>query len=183
MRYLDGWLLVQDYVLLICRRDQLLLLCDDLGIQINLGKSDLIPFRRKVYLGMLLDTTIGAVFPTANRINRLLKVARPFLNRDWLPALAWLSLLGHLSSLEKLVPGGRSRMRNLQFRLNDCWSADSGDTRALVPMSSECKADLVWWLQEENLLRGSPEVLLFTDASKSGWGAHLLDEDTSGLWP
>ena len=35
-------------------------------------------------------------------------------------------------------------------------------------------------------LRGTPpppELRLYSDASRSGWGAHLLDQSASGLWP
>ena len=48
--------------------------------------------------------------------------------------------------------------------------------------------DLTWWLVEERLLGGvplrspPPDLHLFSDASLSGWGAHLLDQYTSGVW-
>ncbi|XP_064104989.1 uncharacterized protein LOC135214543 [Macrobrachium nipponense] len=50
------------------------------------------------------------------------------------------------------------------------------------------RSDLEWWLDNANLLRGSPlqshppDLLLFTDVSKEGWGVHLLQHLALGLW-
>ena len=189
LRYLDDWLVFnQDHDNLIRDRNRLLQLCKELGIKINLEKSELSPARKRTYLGMFLDTTCARAYSSTERVTRLRRVAALFLERSALPASLWLSLLGHLASLEKLVPGGRSRMRHLQFQLKDHWSASSEDKNVLVPMSEECRTDLVWWCREENLLKGMslqltvPEVHLFTDASFNGWGAHLLESTAAGVW-
>ena len=57
-----------------------------------------------------------------------------------------------------------------------------------VPVSQVLKQHLQWWTNISNLKRGSPlhqkenNLLLFTDASLKGWGAHLKDHTASGLW-
>ena len=188
-RYLDDWLisnetrdgLIQD-------TEWLLQLCSTLGIVVNHEKSNLEPSQRVSYLGMLLDTVESKAFPVQKRISRLLEVANEFRLRPAPSAGLWLRLLGHLASLEKLVPGGRSRMRNLQWNLKRAWSASEDDMEDCVLVSSLSLQDLDWWCQEENLTRGvslvapQPQVFLSTDASKVGWGAHLLDFCASGLW-
>ena len=75
------------------------------------------------------------------------------------PALLWLRLLGHLASLEKLVPYGRLRIRPIQFQLRSGWSQIRGSL-------------------------GSPlvEAFLFTDSSAVGWGAHMDKRTASGRW-
>ena len=48
--------------------------------------------------------------------------------------------------------------------------------------------DLSWWMVRDHLLMGvrfgtsAPDLHLYSDASCSGWGAHLLDQHVSGLW-
>ena len=45
-----------------------------------------------------------------------------------------------------------------------------------------------WWLNPHNVLQGEflhpreHDVLIFTDTSNAGWGAHLKQDSTGGLW-
>ena len=67
-------------------------------------------------------------------------------------SLCWQSLLGTLSSLSHLVPGGRLHMRSLQFQLHRSW--DRLDYSALVAWTPTCRLDLFWWLDESSLCQG-----------------------------
>ena len=57
-----------------------------------------------------------------------------------------------------------------------------------IPCSEILKSHLSWWRDPSNVLIGSPlhaeehNLLLFTDASVKGWGAHLENQTVSGLW-
>ena len=61
---------------------------------------------------------------------------------------------------------------------------------ALVPVAlpEEARRDLSWWMVRDHLLMGvrfgapAPDLHLYSDASLSGWGAHLLDQNVSGVW-
>ena len=57
---------------------------------------------------------------------------------------SWLELLGVLSSMIQLVPGGRLRMRSLQFVLRRSW--DQVDQSTLVRWTQEVRVDLEWSL-------------------------------------
>ena len=89
---------------------------------------------------------------------------------------------------QKLVPYGRLHMRELQYDLRRSWSQAQDPDCTLVPLSPAGRGNLLWWLSEENLSRGSPfrpplpSKHLFTDASMEGWGAHLEFKEASGLW-
>ena len=104
------------------------------------------------------------------------------------PARQWEVLLGHLSSLEKLVPRGRLRLRPMQWQLKTSWSPENDPPDLPVELTQEIREDLSWWTVESRLLQGvpfgtlPPGLLLFTDASCAGWGAHLLDQRASGKW-
>ena len=77
-------------------------------------------------------------------------------------------------------------MRSLQFTLRKSW--DHVDQTVLVAWTPEIRRDLDWWLDRERLELGvaldqvSPQLDLWSDASDVGWGAHLGEEVTSGLW-
>ncbi|MPC47797.1 hypothetical protein E2C01_041554 [Portunus trituberculatus] len=90
-----------------------LFLVPKLGIQINLPNSDLVPSQRKQHLGMVLDSVRALVFPSPERVSWFLLVAQSFLE-DRAPMVSlWRSLLGHLASLERLVPGSQRLLAEL----------------------------------------------------------------------
>ena len=80
-------------------------------------------------------------------------------------------------------------MRSLQWHLKSHWSSerDSPPPPHLpVPWSRQVEEDLSWWMVRDHLLEGmrfgtpTPDLRLYSDASWSRWGAHLLDRSVSG---
>ena len=127
------------------------------------------------------------VFPGFSvRVSKLFSTADVFLSCAAPPASTWLQLLGILSSLAHLVPGGRLRVRSLQLCLHQQW--DREDLSALILWSPLCRRDLQWWLDRPRLSLGvslvqvSPDLDFWSDASDVGWGAHLGSLTASGLW-
>ena len=186
-RYLDDWLVQSSSRASLVRDLQsVLLLCHELGIVVNPQKSNLVPSQIVQYLGVVIDSISFRASPSQDRISRLRSTADAFQSSASPPASLWLSLLGVLSSLAHLVPGGRLRMRSLQLCLHRSW--DRSDLQAPVPVSQDCLQDLQWWLHLPRLSSGvslsqvSPDLHFWSDASDVGWGAHLERQVASGLW-
>ena len=186
-RYLNDWLIQassREQVLLSLRT--VLCLCNSLGIVVSWKKSQLVPTQTICYLGVILDSISFRASRAQKRVDKLLSIDDVFLSSVEQPAKSWLELLGVLSSLTQLIPGGRLRMRSFQFVLHRSW--DRVDPKALVWWSPEIHQDLLWWLNRERLELGisleqvSPQLDLWSDASDVGWGAHLSDQVVSGLW-
>ena len=115
LRYLDGWLILASSEREAKQAVQSLLsLCCTLGIVINEKKSDLLPSQTAKYLGMTIDTEAGKVFPSLAQFKKFLTVAENFCAMDAPPAKLWQVVLGHLASLERLVPHSCLRVRSLQ---------------------------------------------------------------------
>ena len=126
LRYLDDWLVLSSSEREAKQAVQSLLsLCRTLGIVINEKKSDLVPSQTAKYLGMTIDTEADKVFPSLARVEKFLTVAESFCTMDAPRAQLWQVILGHLASLERLVPHGRLRMRSLQWHLKAHWSPKS----------------------------------------------------------
>ena len=143
--YLDDWLIqasFREQVLLAV--DAVLQLCSSLRIVVNWEKSHLVPTQRMVYLGVLLDSVSFRASPALKRVEKLLSIGDAFLSCKRQPVLSWLELLGVLSSMIQLIPGGRLRMRSLQFVLRHSW--DQVDQSTLVRWTQEVRVDLEWWL-------------------------------------
>ena len=189
LRYLDDWLVLSSSEKKAKESiRELLSLCCTLGIVINEKKSDLVPSQSAKYLGMTIDTGAGKVFPSLARVEKFLTVAERFCSMQSPPAQLWQVILGHLASLERLVPHGRLRMRSLQWHLKSQWSPESDPPSLPVALPEEARRDLSWWMVRDHLLVGvrfgtpAPDLHLYSDASSSGWGAHLLDQNVSGVW-
>ena len=187
LRYLDDWLiLASSKIACIQSRDRLLSVCTELGIQVNLTKSSLVPSQSLVYLGMEIHSLPFIARPTPARANNLIRLIEEFLSTPSPPASLWRRLLGHLSSLILLVSGGMIRMRLLQLCLKDQW--DFLDDQFQVSWSPLCREDLLWWSREVQLREGvslslpAPDISFFSDASDVGWGALVGEHHASGLW-
>ena len=186
-RYLDDWLVQSSSQASLLRDLQTVLqLCHELGIVVNPQKSNLVPSQVVQYLGVVIDAKTFRASSSQERISKLLSTAAEFQSSASPPASLWLSLLGVLSLLAHLVPGGRLWMRFLQICLHRSW--DRQDLEAPVSASVECLRDLQWWLHLPRLSLGvslcqvSPDLHFWSDASDVGWGAHLDRQIASGLW-
>ena len=186
-RYLDDWLVQSSSRESLLEDLQTVLrLCHKLGVVINPKKSNLIPSQVVQYLWVVIDSTSFWASPSVERISRLHSTAAVFQSCASPTASLWLSLLGVLSSLAHLVPGGRLRMRSLRLCLHCSWNRQ--DLEAPVLVSMVCLHDLRWWLLLPrlslgvSLRQGSPDLHFWSDTSDVGWGAHLGCQVASGLW-
>ena len=104
------------------------------------------------------------------------------------PCSALAGGLGTPGFVERLVPHSRLRMRSLQWHLKTHWSPESDPPSLPVPLSREVREDLSWWMVRDHLLMGvrfgtpTLDIHLYSDESRSGWGAHLLDRVVFGVW-
>ena len=144
LRYLDDWLILSSSEREAKQSVQSLLsICRTLGIVINEKKSDLVPSQTAKYLGMTIDTKAGKVFPSLARVEKFLTVAESFCAMDAAPTQFWQVILGHLASLERLVPHGRLRMRALQWHLKAHWSPEPDPPSGVFATGSETGPVLV----------------------------------------
>ena len=187
LRYLDDWLILASSETEVKKNVQgLLLVCHTLRIVIN-EKSDLVPSQTANYLGMTIDTGAARIFPSHVRVKKFLSLVETFCTMSAPPAQLWQVVLGHLALLERLVPHSRLRMHSLQWHLKKHWSPESDPPSLPVPLSREVSEDLSWWMVWDHLFKGvrfgtpAPDLHLYSDASRSGWGAHL-HQVVSGVW-
>lgn len=187
--YLDDWLIVgPSYSDTLQSLSRTIQLTQELGFIINAEKSSLVPSQNPVFLGASLNMTAGKASPTMERCLALEECIRLFLTSSTLPARAWLRLLGFMASLVDLVPWCRLHMRPLQLHLLFHYRPRRDIITKPVPVSPLIQSHLEWWFHRQNLLCGTtfprptPSVTLTTDASQSGWGAHLDDLSVAGTW-
>jgi len=187
--YLDDWLLLSNsYAAALSWINWLLALVQSLGLVPNVPKCDLTPSQAYVFIGVLFDLVQGSAQPAPHRVAAFIQLADRFLLTKAPAARDWQRLLGHMTSLEKLVHRGRLYMRPIQFCLQSQWRQFSQSQDVPVTLSGEARTCLEWWVDLRHLEQGvpivqsQPDLRLFTDASTEGWGAHILEAQAEGLW-
>jgi hypothetical protein len=186
--YLDDWLLRSTLRTSLEAQIPLLLhLTDYLGFIRNREKSCLVPSQEFVFLGVWYDLIRALARPPEDRWMKIQDWTRALLRRTASPASQWCKVLGLLTSVQDVVPLGRLYVRKLQIHLNRFW-CPRHILSVEIPMTEECRQQLHWWLRKENVMPGvsvnpfSPKVQMFTDASNTGWGAHVGDKMFAGDW-
>ena len=187
-QYLDDWLArAKDRDT--CARDvqKLITLVEKLGWIVNLKKSELNPTQDLEFLGYRFNLREGLVYPNQKKVDKLKILAVSILQGHTTTPRKLMSLIGVMASMEKTVPLGRIHMRPFQWFLKTNWQFPQSLDK-IVPISQLIKDHLAWWMDPQNILKGSNlhqrehNMLMFTDASEKGWGAHLSNCTISGVW-
>ena len=189
--YLDDWL-VRNQIRADILRDQqfTIKLISSLGLIINEKKSDLIPAQNFVFIGMEFLTHKNIVRVPWDRVQDILSLVLWFKKQEQVSARLFLSLLGKLSAAAQFVVLGRLHLRPLQMALFAQWKPHVLPLEHCILINMQIKSHLEWWNSRERFAQGVllkpplPSHTLFTDASLSGWGAHLKPEGLlfHGVW-
>ena len=160
-------------------------LMSQLGWLLNLEKSHLVPTHSLIFIGGHFLTDQNLLRVPQDRWEKILAAAQKALSQP-LKLRDWQSLLGLLTSAQSLTARGRLQVRPLQRFLAPFIQED--DTRSLIRVPQHLRQHLEWWTQPSNVCVGvclrepAVDLEMFVDASRQGWGAHLLNQTTSGLW-
>ena len=189
--YLDNWLVRNQIRADILRDQQVIIkLILSLGLIFNEKKSDLIPAQNFVFIGMEFVTHKNIVRVPWDRVQDILSLVLWFKKQEQVSARLFLSLLGKLSAAAQFVVLGRLHLRPLQMALFAQWKPHVLPLEHCILINMQIKSHLEWWNSRERLVQGVllkpplPSYTLFTDASLSGWGAHLEPEGLlfHGVW-
>ncbi len=157
-----------------------------LGFIPNWEKSDLVPSQRFTFLGVVFNLVDASVRPTENRIHNFKMLAQRLVGERSTTVRTLHVLLGHMESLAGLHLRIRRFKRPLQWHLSQVWDSHNWDQVIqlgdwfVLPVR-QCLADRC--LTEAVPLHPlTPELVLFTDASLEGYGAHLGDQQLTGIW-
>jgi len=187
--YLDDWLVqVANFQLGLRQSQYLVTLCESLGLLLNKEKSELLPTQDFGFIGARFDLEIGMVFPQDKNIQKVQEIVQRFLTYPSQTAETWQSLLGTLTSQQKFVYLARLFTRPIQWNLLDRWSPRMDSQEEVLEFPPHLKKYLEWWMNQMYCPSGVPllypefSVRMFSDASTSGWGAHVRDRVYQGDW-
>ena len=187
-QYLDDWLIrSQSREEALVNTQAVVDLTQSLGWIINQQKSELNPTQVFSFVGYECHLDSALVKPTQARWLKLQDFILQLKSKHVLTARCLMSQIGLLASTEKMVPEGLLHMRPFQFHLKEHWKFPQ-PLDSLLPWTEAISAHLDWWQNPANVMKGADlhpkdhSIQLFTDASNEGWGAHLEQSSTQGLW-
>ncbi|XP_060542717.1 ligand-dependent nuclear receptor corepressor-like protein isoform X6 [Pantherophis guttatus] len=156
------------------------------GFSINWSKSHLSPSTSILHLGASIDTVSTTVCLSPVRQSNLRSLALKCLSAGTATVLVLSCLLGMMVSTFGITPWSRLHSRELQWLLLPFQRANLEVSSRRIRLPEPVLRSLHWWTSLA-LFRGSsfrePQRLqLTTDASLSGWGAHLLHQMAQGRW-
>ena len=131
-----------------------------------------------------LDSAL--VKPTQERWLKLKDLILRLKSKHVLTARCLMLLIGFPCLNGENGPGGMPSHEALSVSPQGALEISS--VTGQPPSLDTISAHLEWWQNPSNVMKGADlhpkdhSIHLFTDASNKGWGAHLVQASTKGLW-
>jgi ribonuclease HI len=182
--FVDDFILMSPPTLMNKHKQLLLQTLRDLGWIINHEKSALTPETTREYIGYKIVTKDQPMLQIPNsRIRKLKRSLDGMLQKTCASARLLARIAGQCISMTKAIVPGKLLLRNL-YRL----LAKKQSWEDILQIDHGTRQDLIWWKQAIHTWNGSPivvghiDVQVETDASESGWGAVLGNQNAAGFW-
>ena len=168
---------------------QSLALFQKLGFVVHPEKSVLVPSHKITYLGFVIDSQCMTVTPTLERKQKILERCSRLLKEGSSTIRELAQLIGQVVASFQGVKFGPLWYRNMEHDKVNALRQSKGNYDAVVFFSEEAKAEMQWW--RDNIMlcyndvdadRGDPDLVIFTDASLTGWGCSCEIGKTGGHW-
>ena len=162
-------------------------LLENLGFVINLKKSVLSPVQKIEFLGMTVDSLTLCLALPRDKIRGIRRECESLIANPMTTVRQLAHLIGRLSSSIQAVFPAPLYYRYLQQTKIQALRS-GGHYESQVVLNQEAIKELQW--RAENLMawngralaQPDPSIVIESDASKEGWGAHCNGLSTGGLW-
>jgi len=163
------------------------ILFESLGFLINESKSQAIPVTRILYLGLLFDSKSMSVYLPDHKVIKIRRLVRQALKYKKMSVLSLSQLVGNLVAACPAVRYGQMYIKRLEFDKIVGLRHSNGNYEHQLTLSSESCEDLRWWLNHDYTLgckikADRYNIEIYSDASLTGWGAHLGIHIAKGHW-
>lgn len=186
--YLDDWLCLgkskEDCEQSLIKTKQLL---ETLGFMINSQKSKLIPQKRCKYLGFILNSESMSIELPENKKRGLLQLIKEVRSMEEISIRKFSQLIGTMNAACPAIQYGWCHVKSLERQRYLALLRSNGRYDVRMKLNPEILPDLDWWergiLSSENLIREMTfSKTIFSDASRTGWGAYCDNQVAYGSW-
>ena len=150
-----------------------------LGFKIHPENSVVIPTQVLELLGFTLNSILMTVTLTDKKADKILQLCQKFSNPGRQFTIREVaSFIGTLVSSFPGVEFGPLHYRHIEADKELNLKLNKGDFDSHMTLSPVSLEDIRWWSSNihtatRKILRSSPGVVVCTDASQTGWGAHI----------
>lgn len=160
---------------------------EKLGFTINREKSQLIPSQRVKYLGFVIDSVSMKLVLPSDKVARIVSKCREVLSSTKIKIKTVAELAGSLTSACPASRYGFLYTRSLEMDKTRSLIHSKGDYSAKMVVTYETRLDLEWWIKNldsdwQYLQKPFPTIIITSDASLTGWGAHSGEFHAKGNW-
>lgn len=158
-----------------------------LGLIITAEKSQLIPSKNVRYLGFILDSLSMTISLPLEKRNKIVSICMKVKSKEKMEINSVAELIGVLTSACPAVFYGQLYTRQLETEKIKALEKSNGNYMALMKLSNCARSDIQWWiknipLSSRSIQADHIDMVLTTDASMTGWGAHSNEISTKGSW-
>jgi len=163
-------------------------LFDNLGFVIHPAKSVFVPTQQLIFLGFLIYSVQMRVYLTNEETAKIKAHIQIALNNDPHVTIESVArILGLFVSSFPAVQYGKLHYRYLEMDKIEALRVHKGNYNSIMSISPKGKEDLQWWYHniENSFCTIHPltvDIVLYSDASLTGWGAALHNTSTGGQW-
>lgn len=160
-----------------------------LGFIIHPDKSVLTPSQCIEFLGFILDSTNMTVCLTTKKREKISQLCLEFRQPNKYFTIRQVAML--IGTLVSSFPGveyGPLYYRDLESDKDLYLKNNNGNFDGLMTLSKDSLREVNWWSVHihsafRNIYHSNPDIVLYTDASGTGWGAKTdTGQETSGIW-
>ena len=156
-----------------------------LGFKIHPEKSVVIPTQVLEFLGFILNSILMTVTLTGKKAEKILQLCQKFSSPGRQFTIREVaSFIGTLVSSFPGVEFGPLHYRHIEADKELNLKLSKGNFDSHMTLSHGSLKDVCWWSSNiQKILHSSPDVVVYTDASQTGWGAHIdHGNNTCGVW-
>ena len=160
----------------------------ELGFVINWEKSETIPTQSITFLGLIIKSKSLEFSLPQEKVTEIIKTCSDLRGTGIVSLRRISSLIGNLNWAAHAVPYARARYRTLQQELINHLNSRNSSLDLAVALSRNAKNELEWWIRHLSSKNSKvfshqdADLVIYSDASLSGWGAHAEGVSTRGPW-
>ncbi|CAC5367626.1 unnamed protein product [Mytilus coruscus] len=119
---------------------------DELGFRINFKKSVLIPSKRIVFFGLIIDTELFKIFLTDEKIDKIISLGKVLLKQKFVTVRCLASFIGLVVHAFNAVSVGPLHYRNMERNKVEALNSCNGDFDSEIFITEESKTEFIWWV-------------------------------------
>lgn len=164
-------------------------LMDSLGLTVQPEKSVLEPTQQIIFLGFLLCSVTMTVRLPPERCQEIINFCNKIIKEKRVTIRKFSKLIGKLVATQQGVEFAPLYFKPLEKIKELELKKHQGNYNSFMTVPKYIIPTIQWWIDNVSssyklISHGTPKLILFSDASKKGWGAYNETEDirTGGKW-